>query len=356
MNKKILAAAVAASISAPVVAADVTISGAIRQSVDVVDYTVKNTTAGTEAKIDNVQINDRLSNLKLSGSEDLGNGMKAIFSAQWFLNISGPSATAPGLSTNNWTLSDGNNPSEFGNTAAWSHGNAFTGIAGDFGTVLIGRHDHPVKMSTGKLDIFANTAADNTMLYQTGADLRANGTVAYVSPSFSGFKVLGAMVPGENNEADGIADAYSVAAMYDNAGLYLSAGYEEGDACIDFLEGATCAAGDNDYEQTRLGAGYTMDAFHVNAVYTDIDNTYDSWKVAGSYTMGNNKLKAQYWDLDGEGDSVELDGWTIALDHNFSKRTQVSVLYNTFDGKGSVGAVDYTTDNDLFSVQMNHSF
>lgn len=348
MNKKIIAAAIAASITAPVVAADVTISGAIRQSVDMIDMTAKQ--AGVEvAKIDNVQINDRLSNLKFAGSEDLGNGMQAFFSMQYFLNISGPSATSPGLSTDNWTLSTGNNPNEFGSTADWSEGNAFAGVKGDFGTVLVGRHDHPVKMSTGKLDIFANTVADNARTYQIGADLRANGTVAYVTPNFNGLKVVGAVVPGENNQADGLADAYSVAAMYDNGGLYLSAGYEEGDKDIDFL---TALNATEDYEQIRVGAGYTMDALHVNAVYTDIDNTYDSWKVAAKYTMGNNALMAQYYDVDFEGDT-DGDGWTLGLAHNMSKRTQVMAIYQTQDFSDNA---QNEIEEDIFSVQFNHSF
>lgn len=339
MNKKIIAMAIAAATAAPAFA-DVTVSGAVRQSIDHVD----NGNTNYEAW----QINDRLSNLKFSGNEDLGNGLKAIFSIQYFLGISNERASSTDLDDDGGEFNVG--------AYAFGQGNAFVGLAGDFGTVLVGRHDHPVKMSTGRLDVFSNTIADNGMTFQNGADLRANGAIAYVSPSFSGLKIAAAMVPGEDGAvgetADGLADAWSVAAMYSNGGLYASLGFEEGDTGMD---GVTAA---QDYDQTRVGIGYTMDAFHANVVYTDLDaangaaNDYDSWKIAGTYTMGNNKFKIQYWDQDYDASTTDEDGWAIGIDHNFSKRTQAQINYMSIDDNGGTA----NSDLDVFSVQMNHSF
>jgi predicted porin len=332
MNKKIIAAAIAASIVAPAaMASDVVVYGKVRQAVDIVDM-------GT---VDNIQINDRTSRLGFKGSEDLGNGLKAIFGMEFGVAISGSNGNGIETGAKN----------EFSPSSPVFGGrNAFVGLAGDFGTVLVGRHDHPLKMSTGKLDLFADTIADNNQGFTEGlTDLRADGTVAYVSPNFSGFTFAGAMVPGENNNADGIADAYSIAGMYDNGGLYLSAAYEEGDSALDGVGSPV------DYEQTRIGAGYTMDAFHVNVVWADTDNaaaatTTESWVVSGSFTMGNNVLKAKYFDVDNSVVNTDRDGWALGAEHNFSKRTNAGLYYVSSDSEAAA------SDGDVFSLQMNHSF
>ena len=187
MNKKILAAAVAALIAAPAVMADVTVYGKVRQSVDMIDQDEEILDGETvNSETDNIQINNHASRLGFKGSEDLGNGLKAIFKMEFGVGIS-----------------DGKD--------VMSKRNAYVGLAGDFGTVLIGRHDHPLKMSTGSLDPFADTAADYNKGYMEGlVDLRADGAIVYMSPNFSGLTVAGAILPGENNAADGIAGACGI--------------------------------------------------------------------------------------------------------------------------------------------------
>jgi hypothetical protein len=51
-----------------------------------------------------------------------------------------------------------------------------------------------MKISTGKLDLFADTMADynGTVGFR---DLRADNVVAYISPSLAGFQLSGAIVP-----------------------------------------------------------------------------------------------------------------------------------------------------------------
>jgi predicted porin len=303
--------------------------------------------AGT-ANSDNIQINDQTSRLGFKGSEDLGDGLKAIFGMEFGVKIS----TNP-------------NDNEFNVGDTFSARNAFVGMAGDFGTVLVGRHDHPLKISTGSLDFFADSQGDYNNAYAGGlTDLRADGAVAYVSPSFSGFSVIGAMVPGENNQADGIADAYSLAAMYNNAGLFASVAYEEGDKNMDSLNsGNIVTSGSADYEQTRVGLGYTMDALTFNVVWaemtlengpvTAVDN--ETWVISGKYTMGNNAIKAKYFDTDANTSSTsneDIDGWTLGLEHNFSKRTQAQLLYISSSQDGA----NAKNDGDIFSMQVNHSF
>ncbi len=177
-------------------------------------------------------IRSHASRLGVKGSEDLGNGLKGIYKIEAQVNFA-------------------DQANEFGTADALFTGrNTFVGLAGGFGTVLIGRHDTPLKMSTGKLDYFADTSADynGTRSYQNDvynpwgyshsadfSDRRADATIAYVSPNWAGLTLAGAIIPGENSEANSLADAYSMAAMYENAGIYLAAAYEAADGQIDLL-------------------------------------------------------------------------------------------------------------------------
>ena len=338
MNKKIIAAAIAASFVAPAaMAADTVVYGKLRQSIDLVDMG-----SGT-TNVDNIQVNDKTSRLGFKGSEDLGNGLKAVFQMEFGIAVSS-SSNGNGLDTVR---------SEFSGTSTFSARNAFVGLAGDFGTVLVGRHDHPLKISTGSLDLFSDSIADNNNAWTEGlTDFRADGTVAYVSPSFSGLTVAAALVPGENSTADGLADAYSVAAMYSNGGIYASVAYEEGDKNLDAVTAAT------DYEQTRVGLGYTMDAFTVNVVWANVDSPstanaeVESVVLSGKYTMGNNAIKAKYFNVDRTAANTDSDGWALGLEHNFSKRTQAQVVYVTNDVDGT----NKSADGDVFSLQLNHNF
>jgi predicted porin len=142
---------------------------------------------------------NRASRIGVKGSEDLGNGLKAIYQVELGVNLN---------DTNNNVLS---------NSDSITYRNTFIGLAGDWGTFLAGRHDTPMKISTGKLDLFSDTMADynGTVGFR---DLRADNVVAYISPSLAGFQLMGAIIPaggatgggqGLNLNEDSLAGAYS---------------------------------------------------------------------------------------------------------------------------------------------------
>ena len=203
MNKKLLAAAVAAAVvAAPAAFAESTVYGKMHTSVDMIDYETSNE--------DNWEMNSRASRLGFKGSEDLGNGLKAIYQIELQVNSGGGS--------------DGQGSDSF---LSRSSRNTFIGLAGDWGTFLVGRHDTPAKMafyaagnerlgdSVIDLNIGNNlngTAATNAPI-GVFHEYRADNAIAYVSPNFSGFTFAAAIIPGEDNDVsgsrDGIADHYS---------------------------------------------------------------------------------------------------------------------------------------------------
>ncbi|MCP5304836.1 MAG: porin [Chromatiaceae bacterium] len=329
MNKKLIAAAiVAAVVAAPAAFADSVVYGRAHVSVDMNDEE-------SFGDKDNYEVNSRSSRLGFKGSEDLGNGLKAIYQFEFGIDVDDNAGINGGRNT-------------------------FVGLAGDWGTFLVGKHDTPQKV--------AFYAAGNERLGDSIVDLnlrncdfsrqgsapigvfhecRADNAIAYVSPSFGGFSVAGAVVPGEATDGDSadLNDAYSVGAMFSSNGLRASVGYTD----YNDLPGAT------DVDVLQVGASMTMNAFSIGAQYetSDLDGTdYDAWAVTGKFTFGNNAVSVLYTDSDME-DTYDTSGWGLAAEHNFSKRTKVYAAYASAEQDNEGGS---STDDDVFSLGMIHDF
>ena len=307
----------------------------------------------------------------IKGSEDLGGGLKAIYQLEFGVDPADGS-----LSTR--------------------LRNSFVGLAGNWGTALVGRHDTPLKISTGKLDMFADSMADYN--YTVGFDdVRASNVIAYISPSFSGFQFAGATVaPGvdqdyldiwtqtvQDNNADSLADAYSLAAIYKNGPFYGSVAYESfsdkwfnGDnSAYQAFYGKKA----DSYDKWRVGLGLLdWNGFTLSGVYEDQSNTRGAprtsdsqlWQVQAAYAFGSNRIKGMYGQADiekcsdlydrgfrftcGRGldlvDNKDKSTWAIGFDHNFSKRTTAYALYTALSD--DIDDADWTG----FSVGLIHKF
>ena len=374
MNKKLLASAViAAVVASPAAFAESTVYGKMHTSIDAADY---------DNGRDNVEVNNRSSRLGFKGSEDLGNGLKAIYQIEFGIRSEGGSQQR---------VSDG------GHT---SLRNTFVGLAGDFGTFVVGRHDTPMKMAyyaTGNerlgdsaIDLNRRFDNDQSGLNPIGVfqEFRANNAIAYVSPNFSGFTVAAAIVPGEQtgnqsssvgvtgtppvattfvqeNDLDGAADHYSIGAMYKGNGLKIGAGYELlADQPTATVRTASQVNGADDQKTWQVGASYTMNNFSFGGQYQDTENAgwvedadYTAWALTGKATFGNNAVSLVYTNSElqpeGPNNDVDTDGWGIAAEHNFSKRTKVYAAYaaNEVDVDSGDDA-----DQDTSSLGMIHNF
>ncbi|MBF0255046.1 MAG: porin [Gammaproteobacteria bacterium] len=315
MNKKLLHLAIAAAMGATAAQAqDITIYGQMHASLDYVDTNTAGVVDDSDWATGNM-FNNRASRLGVKGSEDLGNGLKAIFKIESGVN---------------------------GNVGSR---NTYVGLSGDFGTVLMGRHDTPYKISSGSLDLFGDTLADYNIVIgnfrdaSVDFDERVPQTVAYISPNMNGLTVSAAWVQFLNDEAGAAPDntgAISLAAMYSNGPLFASLAYED-------HETANLIGGARDANAWKVGLGYKANGFTAGLVYEDIDSDVvgdiDSKNLIlnASYAMGNNVFKVQYGDKDGTGTTRDWDYWAIGMDHKLSKRTKVYALYTQLDNTGAAG-------------------
>jgi len=346
--KKILALAIASAFAAPAFAAtsNVDIYGKLSYSVNILDnQTVTNS---------DVQFTNNSSRIGFKGAEDLGGGLSAI-----------------------WQVESSVNMDEGG---GWGSGrNTFIGLKGNWGTVLGGKHDTPLKLVGRTVDLFGDGLADSRNVMGGGSDTRADNVVAYLSPSFSGFAFAAAystdlsstsslpvLVPTPTADADG-RDLYNLSATYTNGPLFLGAAYGDGDGHEALGVGS----------QWRIAGGYTFGNFKIVGQYDNLEDDdtvnsgaqngdYDAWMVGGSYTMGAMVFKANY--MTGEYDGVggaEPEQWTVGMDYNLSKRTTVFGLFVSGEdivlGSGAALAdlnAPALPGNDVsgFSVGVTHTF
>ncbi|TAM02963.1 MAG: porin [Paraburkholderia sp.] len=204
MYKKILTTAVLAAIaSAAQAQSSVTLYGLIDAGI-----TYTNNQSGHSAwQLRSATVNG--SRFGLRGSEDLGGGLKAIFTLENGFNI------------NNGT---------FGQSSRMFGRQAFVGLASDqFGAVTLGRQYDSVVDYVAPLTLtgsqYGGTIAahpfDNDNLNNS---VRFNNTVKYTSIDVSGFK-FGATYSFSNSTEFANNRAYSFGASYNYGPLKLAAGY-----------------------------------------------------------------------------------------------------------------------------------
>lgn len=335
MMKKILAVAVASAFAAPAFAAtaNVDISGFMAWDVTKM--------SGTGTPNENTyMVNNNNSRFTFKGSEDLGGGMKAGFTA-----------------TYGWSDGTGSDLSSQETYAFLSTG---------FGDVRIGVHDPLIKSVGRAVDLFGNQSTGDarhlTATSTNNIDGRANNVVAYISPSFSGFQVAVAKAMDETKAANA-GEADMAMATYRNAGLYVGLGYDNRDLA-------------NDQKAWRLGASYTMGDLRFVGLYQKTDNVDGNlnedikvWGLGAGYKMGAMTFKGQYYNLSSNIANDDAKMYALGVDYAFSKRTVAQLAYSkvkndtavNYGGGTPVWGMDGVTvtngsDPSRLSLGLSHSF
>ncbi|MGK5027886.1 porin [Janthinobacterium sp. RB2R34] len=287
-----------------------------------------------------VERENQASRLGFKGTEDLGNGLKAIFNLESeFKADTGAQATAN-------TLFD---------RQAW------VGLTGDFGTVYLGRTKDLLDGTLARVDPF-NTygviGKINEPVMRGGQSpngaaaggsvvgvSRVSNSVTYNSPTFSGFVLSGQVVASEINDADA---GYSVVATYDMGPASAHAGYQKKVQSV-----ANAAA-----EPTLwlVGGGYKFGPAKITFDYSKADTDvavngeFKSFLIGLAYDIGGGAIKASY--VKQKQDSTLVSGketakaFGLGYDYPLSKRTAVY---------GYAGR-DQFSDKSLVQVGMTHKF
>jgi predicted porin len=263
----------------------------------VVDLGLAKTTNGTTVEREN-----HASRLGFKGSEELGNGLQAIF------NLESEILADTGMQKGN--LFD---------RQSW------VGLKGSFGTVYMGRTKDLIDGAQGRVEPFGADGVVgkvNEVMMRGGVGAsRVANAITYNSPSFQGFVVSAQAVLSEVKGAD---TGYAGLVTYDNGPVSLHAGYQRA------VQATVTPA---EPKLWTVGGGYKFGDAKVTAAYskgdTDVAATgeFKSYLVGLSYAIGGGEAKAVYGKQKQSNNKVnDLDTvkeFGLGYDYSLSKRTAV---------------------------------
>ncbi len=310
-----------------------------------------------------LKIGKRSSNtLGFKGTEELGNGLKAIFQLE--MRYEPDTGTVEMGGTNQRPL---------------FQGQSRVGLQGSFGTVRIGRGLTSYQESTNAFEPFHGIPAAQGFLtdLQTGGDTyssdalgqagnsrnRFSNAVFYNSPEVAGFQLNASVASKETNQSAAIVGRGTVAAPQYAAGAQasvnpysLSATYKNGPAAL-------MVAAERNAIETQLYsiAGSIMVSpdlkLMASATHQDREHTMRnqwtsrSWVLGANYTVGAGKVLAGYGQkvegiLDnGERKTKQL---SVGYEYSLSKRTYIYTDASRKDNS--------LTKKNIFALGVNHSF
>lgn len=252
------------------------------------------------------------SRIGVKGEKALDGGIKTIYQAEWEIDYTDKDTT------NN----DGDNILKARNT--------FIGLGGDFGTVIAGINDTPLKASQGKVDLFNDWDADiKNVLW---GENRVNSVLQYSSPTFLGGLVATlAVMPGEQKE-DGVtpkvnngpADSWSASLVYAAGDLFAAFAVDQ-DVEL--------------YDSMRLTGQYKIADVTLGLIYQTSEPSDGSGKskdgeiVSVAYALDKNTFKLQYASSDMKHPGSEQV--SLGMDHALGDKTKLYAF-----------VTDYTEDND----------
>ncbi|KVG66630.1 porin [Burkholderia pseudomultivorans] len=326
----------------------------------------------------------------LRGTEDLGGGLKAIFTLE------------NGFDVNSGKLGQGS--LMFGRQA-------YVGLSSNFGTVTLGRQYDSVVDFVGPLEAGDQwggyIAAHPGDLDNFNNAYRVNNAIKYTSPTYAGFSFGGLYSLGGIAGQFARNQVWSLGAGYNNGPLVLGVGYlnarTPGNAGGMFNNGSTASAAPvsspvygayannaNTYQVIGAGGAYTFGAATIGATYS---NTKFKGFSVGPYvnqtaTFNNGEINFKYqltpalilgaaYDytqgskIDGNSAAKYHQG-SLGVDYFLSKRTDVYVIGvyqhasgNVLDANGDVvkataainGLSGSSTSNQVAArVGIRHKF
>lgn len=375
MQKKLIALAVAGLASAGAFAqSNVTIYGVADGSFESVSANGASSGTGYASR---TRIATNSSLIGFKGTEDLGNGLKAMFQVENQISLDGPSGTT----TNSQSMGNG-----------WNTRDTFVGLSGGFGAVLAGYISTPQRSTAAKYDLMPGATGSGSSLNMIG---RVNlggvaqgalgttnnfgestavsggqrvtnnvGTIfrsqalAYVTPVFNGFNGVIAYVPNENRDNTATGTGYkrnqygwNAAANYANGPINVSLAYLKLNdiGAISAIGGAGAPfSGDQNHTNWLLGASYDLSpSTKVSFMYDnfkgklglsaggEVEVKRNAFYLAGKQSFGANEIVLAYMKngdnkvsgLAGNFGNSGAQAWSLRLAHNFSKRTQAYAIY-----------------------------
>jgi predicted porin len=261
------------------------------------------------------------SRLGFRGTEDLGNGLKAVFTLEYGIEIDSNTGVGAGGSLGR---------------------QQFVGLQGGFGFVGLGRQYSPgyfvfkydaiVPVPISPQFALASSAGSNNV---AGGAARVSNSVNYKSPTFGGVTLNAIYGFNETNQTGNRQknDLAAIGADYANGPLAVGLIYSQ----------VNDQAGDKNKRDAYLGAAYDFGMFKLSGSYQRIENataaedTDNVWQIGGTVPVGAaGKIAVSYGRLDADAQDSDANAWALVYSHTLSKRTTAYAGYgqiNNDDGR-----------------------
>ena len=275
------------------------------------------------------------------GTEDLGGGLKAGFVLESGFNSDTGTADSRGF------------------FARQSEVN----LSGNFGELRLGRWTAPSYFATADYISMHNhdtgTSSDAFYALVMNATATNANSIAYKTPTFSGFNVEASAGLNEKNKATyGNKNVYDLAANYEAGPLALGAGYSKFDQADQYAIRGLYKIGSQflvgAYVQRSKNWGFDQVTALTNA------GSRTAYRLSGAYLLGASEFHLNVGRAGKMKNIAESSAmqYTLAYNYNLSKRTKVYAFYTKVDNKDGASYSSGAAGQDFSSIAVGvrHNF
>ena len=256
----------------------------------------QDTASGTE-----VDMVSNASRLGIKGSMDFGEGIEAIYQAEY--EIDPVDGTA-----------------DESKDRTFKQRNSFVGLKGSVGTIFLGKHDTATKKSQKKIDLFNDLAGDIKNILQ--GENRMSDLVGYTTPKITGFSATFNAIKGtEGLGDDRIGDSTSTSISYDSENFYIALAFDSE------LKG---------YDSTRLTLQIPFNRSQLGIMFQDSEKLStgveeDGYVISFSQKVGDKgTLKFQQAESDMKLDSEKQ--FSFGYDYKLSSKAKAFFFFTDLSG------------------------
>lgn len=332
-----------------------TVYGKVNVTLNKYDLEMRSGAAAVDEK-DNWELESNASRIGVKGDFDISTQLKAIYKLEYEVFVD-----------------DGDDGTS--NSSEFQQRNIYGGLQGNWGTILAGKHDTPLKLVQEEIDRFNDMPIGDIKNIMVGENRESN-IIMYTTPKFSGFAATLAVMPGEDDgvsatDNDGAADRTSLALTY-NADM--------------FYVGIAADQNVQNTDTIRLAGEVTLGAFKVGALYQtaevndedvgptinsrpqgirDFTSNYDeqdAWLLSGEWKFAKDwALKAQYGYSESTPatsgiDDTELTLAALGVDYSLNKNSKLFAYYAQIEGEGDDAITNDTIEDKTFAVGIEVKF
>ena len=256
----------------------------------------QDTSSGTE-----VDMVSNASRLGVKGSMDFGEGLEAIYQAEYEIDPV-----------------DGTADEKNGRT--FKQRNSFIGIKGSYGTLFLGTHDTALKKSQSKIDLFNDLAGDIKNILQ--GENRMSDFIGYTTPTLGdGFSATFNAIKDTEEEDNSIGDSTSISLNYKTKSFYASIAFDSE------LKG---------YDTTRISFQVPLNRTQLGFIYQDTKELSSGLEEGGYVLSLSQKIgkkgvfKIQLAESDMKMGSGKQT--SIGYDYKLSEKAKAFIFYTDLSG------------------------